>query len=377
VRGSSSTSGKSGTSGLRVLVAGAVLGQPMGGVRRHNAELLPRLARLLHEAGGALAVLEGHTPIAFELGPHVERLASDVPAGPPLARVVHERRALRQALAAARAAGRPFDLVHTAHLPAPRGLGLPFTLTLHDLRTLDAGAAPLTRRLIGRTIVASAARRAAALIAVSESVRQRCIRELGVDAARTHVVPNAADHLDVLPRAPARTAALLCVGHLEPRKNLELVLRALAHDPTLPDLALAGAAKGDHEERLRALAHELQVAARVRFLGPFEERELAGLYATCAAVVVPSSIEGFGLAALEAQRACAPLAIARIPALLEVAGSATPNFAPDDPAGCATAIRAALAAPPATLTAARTHAARFTWDASAHAWHTALQSAAR
>jgi hypothetical protein len=43
----------------RVLVSGVVLGQPMGGVRRHNAELLPRVARLLAERGGSLAVLEG------------------------------------------------------------------------------------------------------------------------------------------------------------------------------------------------------------------------------------------------------------------------------------------------------------------------------
>ena len=31
----------------RVLVSGVVLDQPMGGVRRHNAELLPRAAELL------------------------------------------------------------------------------------------------------------------------------------------------------------------------------------------------------------------------------------------------------------------------------------------------------------------------------------------
>jgi hypothetical protein len=43
----------------RVLVAGTVLGQPMGGVRRHNQELLPRVARRLAARGGALAVLAG------------------------------------------------------------------------------------------------------------------------------------------------------------------------------------------------------------------------------------------------------------------------------------------------------------------------------
>ena len=61
----------------RVLVSGVVLGQPMGGVRRHNAELLPRAAALLSEAGGELVVMEGREPVAFELPPEVRRLQSD------------------------------------------------------------------------------------------------------------------------------------------------------------------------------------------------------------------------------------------------------------------------------------------------------------
>ena len=34
----------------RVLLSGVVLSQPMGGVRRHNQELLPRVAELLRDA---------------------------------------------------------------------------------------------------------------------------------------------------------------------------------------------------------------------------------------------------------------------------------------------------------------------------------------
>ncbi len=96
-------------------------------------------------------------------------------------------------------------------------------------------------------------------------------------------MPNAADHLRVLPRAPAHSSRLLCLGHLEPRKNLELVLHALACDVSLPGVTFAGAAKGDHAQRLARLAGELGVGARVEFLGPFEEAQLARLYAECAA----------------------------------------------------------------------------------------------
>jgi glycosyltransferase involved in cell wall biosynthesis len=163
----------------------------------------------------------------------------------------------------------------------------------------------------------------------------------------------------------------LCVGHLEPRKNVELLLRALALDASLPDVQLAGSGKGDAERRLRALASELGVAARVTFLGECGDGRLAELYASCACVVLPSLREGFCIPAAEARRAGAPLAIARLPALLEVAGPRTPSFDPRDPRDCARAIHAALdSAPPASTN-------EFNWDASARnlldAWVTAAR----
>src|SRR6185295_4411823 len=75
-----------GRAAPRVLVLGTLFGQPMGGVRRHNAELLPRAAKLLEERGGSLAVLEGREPAAFDLPPPIERIASDAAPHPVLAR---------------------------------------------------------------------------------------------------------------------------------------------------------------------------------------------------------------------------------------------------------------------------------------------------
>jgi glycosyltransferase involved in cell wall biosynthesis len=332
-------------------------------VRRHNQELLPRAAARLAAEGGGLAILAGRDGIAFELPARVEVLASDVPSGPPLWRALQESRALERALAEARAAGRPFDLVHTGHLPAPRGLGLPLSLTLHDLRTLVLAHTPFSRRFVARSVIGAAVARAAVVVAVSEFVRGTLAQHFR--PRRLALVPNAADHLAVLARAPAERARLLHVGHLEPRKNLELVLRALALDPGLPDLELAGAAKHGEDERLTQAARALGVEARVHVLGPVAESDLARLYSRCAAVVIPSRLEGFGIPVLEAQRAGAPLAIARAGALPEVAGAGVPSFSPDDPAECAAALRAALASGPAELAEHAARAARFRWDDSA------------
>lgn len=361
----------------RILISGVVLSQPMGGVRRHNAELLPRLGRLARRSGGGVAVLVGRAGLPFELGDAVELVRCDVPAKPALARAALEGAAVRRACSAAQALGRPFDLVHTAHLPPPRGLALPYTLTLHDLR--HAGAADVglsfARRMIGERIVAAAVHGARRVFTVSESVRAELRARFELAPERVCVVPNAADHFTPLERAPQSAAPLVHVGHVEPRKNLELVLRALALDPRLPDFIAAGAAKRGEDRRLAELARDLGVAHRVRFTGAFDERELARLYATAGAIVLPSKLEGFGIPALEAQRAGAPLAIARIPALVEVAGADTPSFAPDDPAECAGALRAALESDATRLAAARARAERFTWDRAAELWWRGLVEA--
>jgi len=347
-----------------VLLLGSVLGQGFGGVRRHNAELLPRAACRLAEDGGSLSLLAGRAGIAFELPPEVEVIESGIPAGPPPGRALHEARELRRRLAERRRRGPPVDLVHTAHHPGPRGLSIPYTFTVHDLRALSSHASPW-RRALAQPILARSIGGAARVITVSEAVREELTRKLAIDRARVSVVPNAADHFRPLPRERAADASLLCLGHLEPRKNVGLLLEALAIAPDLPDLCLAGAAKGAEEQRLRERGRSLGVERRVRFLGTFEESELPRLLAGAAAVVLPSRLEGFGIGVLEAQRARVPLAISNIASHLEVAGATTPHFAVDDPTDCARAIRAALASTEAQLEAAATSAERFTWDDSA------------
>ncbi|MCP3918309.1 MAG: glycosyltransferase family 4 protein [bacterium] len=356
------------SAGPRVLVSGVVLGQPMGGVRRHNAELLPRVARILAESGGELCVLEGAEPIDFELPEPIRILRSDVPARPIPLRALRETRALGRALEEARATGAPFDLVHTAHLPAPRHLACPYTITLHDLRSLFGEHTPFSRRFVAKHVVGAAVRSAARVICVSASVRAQLLAGFGLDAEKVAVVPNAADHFTPLPRAAGTDAPIVHLGHIEPRKNLELLVRALAAAPDLPPLELHGAARGEEDERLRGLARELGVGDRVRFAGPYAEEDLPRLLATCACVALPSRIEGFGIVALEAQRAGAPLAISNCPPLVEVAGEDVPRFGADDVDACARALETALAEGEDVAQERARRAGRFRWDASARDW---------
>ena len=349
----------------------------MGGVRRHNAELLPRLANLLGERGARLSILEGSETLGFSLPDEIERVRCEVPAGPPLARALAEGRAVRATLRVAREQGEPYSLFHTAHLPVPRRLEVPLTLTIHDLRRLDPSHAAGLKRATSRFALKRAVQTAERIFCVSESVRSELATQFVLPNERVHLVSNAADHLVPLARAVTPESGLLHIGHLEPRKNLELLLRAVAHDPSLPDVTLAGAAKGDEGQRLRRIASERGLESRIRFLGPVSEAELPSLLASAACVVIPSRIEGFGIGVLEAQRAGVPLATSNIAALREVAGEATPHFSPESPGECAQAIRAALAADSTTLEAARANAERYSWETSARAWFDAWEAIIR
>jgi glycosyltransferase involved in cell wall biosynthesis len=238
-------------------------------------------------------------------------------------------------------------------------LPVPFTLTLHDLRRL----ARFPQRLVAGPILAASIRRAAGVVTVSETVREQVRQRF--QPRRTWVVPNAGDHLQAAPRAAPPEAFLLHVGHLEPRKNIALLLHALARDTTLPGLTLAGAAKDKEQERLAAMSRRLGIHERVRFLGPFADADLPELYARCAAAVFPSRIEGFGIGVIEALRAKAPVAIAAAGALPEIAGPGVPQFAPDDPLDCARAIHEALELDAGQRDELARNAARFAWQKSA------------
>jgi len=352
----------------RVLISGACLGQPAGGVRRHNAELLPRLERLLREGGGGLTVMEGRTPVGWDLPETVGRVQSNVPYQPAVVRALTESRELDRCIAASARSGAPFDLAHTGHLPAPSRLSLPFTITIHDLRSLDFRGASLTRRLVGRRTLKSAIRQARRVLCVSEAMRARIVEEFPVAASKLDLVGNGEDHLERLPRAPSRSPFMLHVGHLEPRKNLSLIVEALGRFPALPRLVLAGAGKGGSAARLMRAARYRGLANRIELLGAVSDAELARLYSTAACAVFPSVLEGFGIGPAEALRAGCPAAVSSIPAHLEVSGDGAVHFAPDSPDDFARAVMECVA----TSEVRRLPGATRRWDDCAARWYEAL-----
>lgn len=264
--------------------------------------------------------------------------------------------------------------------------GGPYVVTAHDvIRWLDGRArdAPLIDRLTARDrlmVAADAAglRRAAAVVAVSQTTRRHLVERVGVAEERVHVVSEGIDHDCFRAVAPHRVPwpYVLYVGSEHPRKDLVTLLRAVAavaREPRFRDLRLLKAGSpGRPAARYRApvarAIRELGLDGRVVFAGHVPDEQLASLYAGAACLAFPSLAEGFGLPVLEAMACGCPVVVAGAWALPETAGGAALTFPAGDSHALAGALRALLRdqALRAELAAkGRRRAAGFTWQHAA------------
>ncbi len=234
------------------------------------------------------------------------------------------------------------------------------------------------------------------VITPSEAARRDLIASYELEPGRVHAVHHGLDPVflaaggggaELVARARDGAAApyVLFAAALHPRKNLAAVrdaVSALAAEGHPQVLAIAGrppADRADASELVRAASAELQGApGRVVMLGEPSDRELAALMAGADAFCLPSLYEGFGLTALEAMGAGAPVIVSDRGALPEVVGDAGLVVAPtaDSLAGALRRVLgdAGLAAGMRERSIAR--AREFTWSRTAEGWLAVLRAAA-
>jgi len=118
---------------------------------------------------------------------------------------------------------------------------------------------------------------------------------------------------------------ILCVGTLEPRKNIPFLLRAYKglrdrYKIDVP-LILVGRKGWLYEEIFSTIA-ELHLQNNVRHLEGVGDEQLAHLYHAAGLLATPSHYEGFGLPALEALHCGCPVIVSNRGSLPEIAGTA-------------------------------------------------------
>ena len=120
-------------------------------------------------------------------------------------------------------------------------------------------------------------------------------------------------------RPPAEGARLLFVGRLEAVKNVDVLLAAVARARARGCAAsLDVVGSGRLEPELRKRAADLGIADHVQFLGQRPREEVAERLAAAAALVLPSSYEGFPMVLLEAWATGAPVIATSIAAIPEI-----------------------------------------------------------
>jgi glycosyltransferase involved in cell wall biosynthesis len=141
---------------------------------------------------------------------------------------------------------------------------------------------------------------------------------------KSHVVYHALAADKFIERAHPRRAAddlrIGYIGRLDRKKNVGLLIKAVAAMPANVRLVVAGAGDSEHEAELRSMAARLAVQDRVSWRGFLSSGEHPGFFDDVDVVAMPSAFECFGRAAAEAMAAGVPVVVGTRTGIAEVIG---------------------------------------------------------
>jgi len=162
--------------------------------------------------------------------------------------------------------------------------------------------------------------RAARIICVSAAEQELMARDFPVIAARTHVIPNGVNLGQLLRATPfdLQGPTILYVGRIESYKNIDMLIRALRF---LEGYSLFLVGDGPEWESLQKLAFRIGVNERLHRIVSLTDADLYRWYRSADVVVNLSRLESFGLTAVEAATAGAPLILSEIPVFCSLAKS--------------------------------------------------------
>jgi glycosyltransferase involved in cell wall biosynthesis len=252
----------------------------MDGVHVHRFRYAPRRYETLAYGGNMAAQVRDSWSARFSL---VGFLGAEFRAG------VKARRAQQPAL------------VH-AHWWFPNGLagswvarmaGIPLVTTLHGTDVRMARHIAVSRPAFRHVLQHSAQ-----VTAVSRWLADETQAIVSTKRPIVAPMPVATELFDVGVQTD-RQPRLLFVGRLMAQKGIDLLLDALSRLPVGVGLDIVG--DGPDRDSLEARAGDLGVGDRVKFHGAVKQHALPGFYQRAAALVVPSTEEGLGLVAVEAQ----------------------------------------------------------------------------
>ncbi|MFT5874314.1 MAG: glycosyltransferase involved in cell wall biosynthesis [Clostridium sp.] len=179
-------------------------------------------------------------------------------------------------------------------------------------------------------------KRADYIITISESSRKDIIKHLHIDENKIQVIYPGVDEAykmvlngdeitTVKKRYNIDGKYLLYLGTLEPRKNIETIIKAYnlfdkSNNENI-ELVLAGK-KGWLYDSIFKLIKELGIEDKVIFTDYVDEIDKSALYQGAEMFLFPSLYEGFGMPVIEAMASRTPVITSNSSSLPEVAGEA-------------------------------------------------------
>jgi glycosyltransferase involved in cell wall biosynthesis len=274
------------------------------------------------------------------------------------------------------------DFLHYTDNSGPVSGGFPFVLTLHDVmheRPLSQAypTATLRQRLVHtykRWAVPRAAKRAKAILTVSEFSKRRIVQRLGVEEGKVITTLEGVD-LKLFKKAARKKNKLFKIlvhGATDDRKNLSNILKA---GRLLVDQGrnFQFVVIGMDETELKSTAYlkqsmELNLGRYLEWAGNVSMETLKHICRELDLLLYVSRLEGFGLPVLEAFACGLPVIASNTSSLPEVAGSAALLVDPESPKAIAGAVgkmmdRPALRKRLVQLGLKR--AGKFTWEKTA------------
>ncbi|HEY80764.1 MAG TPA: glycosyltransferase family 4 protein [Caldilineae bacterium] len=242
--------------------------------------------------------------------------------------------------------------------------GIPMVVTIHATemgrRRGNVWGHPLSERI--HLAEQYLAREADLIIACSEFMRSEIIEALHAPPEKIRVIPNGVeyerliihlrDHLEALPYIRRRWAGpddplIFFVGRLEWEKGPDLLVEAMPRVlEDFPNAKLILAGKGSYTDQIVELIHRLGLEDRVQVVGFISDQTRNEIYAVADVAVFPSRYEPFGIVALEAMAAGAPVIVGDVGGFSEVVEHGVTGLrVPNDPQAIAHAILHTLRRP--------------------------------
>lgn len=221
-------------------------------------------------------------------------------------------------------------------------------------------------------------RRAAAVIAISQTTKEDLVQHFGIPTERIFVTYPGIDHSHFQPslRRLIKTPYILFVGNEYPYKNVNNLIKAFCllkqrapfKDLKLVKVGASGGREGQFREQLLTLIRELDLEDDIILTGWVPHGDLPAYYSGAVCFVFPSLYEGFGFPPLEAMACGCPVVVSNGGALPETVGDVAPVVNPHDIQSIADAIDHVLTDKSwrqALIERGLKHSHEFTWERTA------------